>query len=896
MVAAALLPTTIAFAEEVSADEARTAVENWLASGAAMGCSKLAAGIVSNVDSYKGSGGTGRFHAVSLRGEDGSKRGYVVTSAETKMTPVIAYSDEGEFVATDDNPLWVLLSGSVKAASDAMVEDAKAVETANAAGGGRRLLKSAAGTANERKWAALLASRRGQEDANALPREYALTKNPSDLRVPALVKTKWGQDTIGGKSGAAKCFNYYTPNNYVCGCVATASAQIMRYFRWPRRAVEAKTFTCQVDGTATKLTMKGGTYDWDSMLVNINDYAEKSKTDPESVSMYCSAIGRLCYDSGVALGMAYAKSGSGSHTTDIYKTLRNVFGYSYAAMVYRGDGLDAKEFNSIILPSLDAKRPVAVAVAGYRVSDESRDSRHSIVADGYGYSGGTLYVHYNMGWDGSANAWYTQDLIDTSYYHYTNFTVAVHSIFTVEKAESPIASGRVLDEGGNPVSGAKVTATLAGGVVAEATSDERGIYALILPPSSSTKKYTVSAKHRGYVSSSGATTTVSASRTISGTTSDAYITGSGSTSNSTGHDLVLSRPGEGLKWIEEDEGHWEITGSWRDSSEYIDGRIEFAGREEFTANSSSDGRNVNVVTTVNFAFQSGDGDGSREDVKAAVRIGTNGCFQVCAGVDGAERWLDVQADGITPATGTDYTFAFALDMTNGTYKVAVVGDGGTTNRLAHGTTNTFAFASGDTPKSVGCVGFDGTGSVTSILGTYDDTVLAFAAGDTVLKGGVGALTQKLADWLNGFDDYDGLKARLALMTADDLSAAHLLNLDLMGGECDFEDFKNNYSFTVDGITVDGDTASVEVRLWRRAVRADDASVNGKAALYAGVTPNVGTDGEPLVEEPLAIDVGQAGSTARAVLTFERIDALGSPRFFRAKIRPVDTGTTMQNMQ
>ena len=203
LVAATCLPTTLAFAEEISADEARTAVENWLASGAAMGCSKLAAGIVSNVDSYKGSGGTGRFHAVSLRGEDGSKRGYVVTSAETKMTPVIAYSDEGEFVATDDNPLWVLLSGSVKAASDAMVEDAKAVETANAAGGGRLLLKSAAGTANERKWAALLASRRGQEDANALPREYALTKNPSDLRVPALVKTKWGQDTIGGKSGAA---------------------------------------------------------------------------------------------------------------------------------------------------------------------------------------------------------------------------------------------------------------------------------------------------------------------------------------------------------------------------------------------------------------------------------------------------------------------------------------------------------------------------------------------------------------------------------------------------------------------------------------------------------------------------------------------------------------------
>ena len=73
-------------------------------------------------------------------------------------------------------------------------------------------------------------------------------------------------------------------------------------------------------------------------------------------------------------------------------------------------------------------------------------------------------------------------------------------------------------------------------------------------------------------------------------------------------------------------------------------------------------------------------------------------------------------------------------------------------------------------------------------------------------------------------------------------------------------------------------------------------MNGKAALYAGATPNVGTDGETLVEKPFAVDVNQAGATARAALTFERIDALGSPRFFRAKIRPVDTGTTMENMQ
>ena len=73
------------------------------------------------------------------------------------------------------------------------------------------------------------------------PLSYGLSSIP-DVRVAPLVKTKWGQ----GNS----VWNYYTPNNYVCGCVATAAAQIMKYFEWPKTSVEPFIKSCFITPNA----------------------------------------------------------------------------------------------------------------------------------------------------------------------------------------------------------------------------------------------------------------------------------------------------------------------------------------------------------------------------------------------------------------------------------------------------------------------------------------------------------------------------------------------------------------------------------------------------------------------------------------------------------------------
>ena len=127
----------------------------------------------------------------------------------------------------------------------------------------------------------------------------------SDVRVAPLVQSKWSQTTEGSNA----CYNYYTPpgspdtaSNYPCGCVATAMAQIMRYFQWPTAGVGTTSFAITVNGISQNKTLRGGDglggpYNWTSMVLDPNS----STGEPQR-----QAIGALTSDAGVAVHMDYA--------------------------------------------------------------------------------------------------------------------------------------------------------------------------------------------------------------------------------------------------------------------------------------------------------------------------------------------------------------------------------------------------------------------------------------------------------------------------------------------------------------------------------------------------------------------------------------------------------------
>ena len=303
----------------------------------------------------------------------------------------------------------------------------------------------------------------------------------SDVRVGPLLTTTWSQTGAGGTSGPS-CYNYYTPNHYACGCVATAIAQIMYFHRYPTERIypgetlyasvnqaqlgasNAGSWSVGSDGTGSYTLYSGGAstafnpayggpYDWSSMVASpTSDTSENSR----------KAIGLLTRDAGLAVFADYnVKSGETSGFTRA-RASSLILNLHYADAVRTG--FDANK----LIANLDAGLPVLLALTS-----------HEVVADGYGYHNGKLYIHINYGHGGTNSGWYDP----TSTIGTSNMSIAdmVANIFPPTRGarHSSVISGRVLDANGSPVANATVTAT--GATTATTNSNANGTYAFILP-------------------------------------------------------------------------------------------------------------------------------------------------------------------------------------------------------------------------------------------------------------------------------------------------------------------------------------------------------------------------------------------------------------------------------
>lgn len=195
-----------------------------------------------------------------------------------------------------------------------------------------------------------------------------------------LVAASWHQQDpynwwCPGKVGTEAC------DHCVVGCVATAGAQIMRYWNWPPYGV--------------------GTYDDDYDWPNMPDSLTTS-----SPLVQIDAVAELCHEVGEAAGMDYGCNSSGACLAgcsgkDLLDALEDHFRYSGAAEDRdRDDYNNAVDWFNLIKAQLNLNRPLP-----YGVED------HAIVCDGWQEIGSTpiRQYHMNYGWDDSYNAWYTLD-------------------------------------------------------------------------------------------------------------------------------------------------------------------------------------------------------------------------------------------------------------------------------------------------------------------------------------------------------------------------------------------------------------------------------------------------------------------------------------------------------
>jgi len=514
---AALLAAGV-YGASVTSDDAANAVRGW--SRVCEALDGVYGGEVSAVHEYSGKEGVGKFYVVEFA--DG---GFAVTSGDTELTPIIAYSKEGTWEATDENPLYTMLtldtaamtaglserSSDINATASVSDIDSEGSSSAVKSSGGRLLAAAGepqaaatASSAKAAKWAALIA--KGTSSGRILL-TASRQSSVADVRVPVLLTTKWGQSEL---SGTTKCYNLYTPLNRPCGCVATAGAQIMYYHKWPTNAVSAiKNYYGSVTGIggwdmtgydASEEDSKAGTrtpwsppfggpYLWDTM----------GTTRVENRR----AIAQLTRDVGMSCFMNYGASASGAPYGTLAYRFVEQFGYANARLKISPDSTD---WRRAILASLDAKLPVGVGIPA-----------HAVVADGYGYSDGTLYIHFNLGWKGTSDAWYNPPDLTEANSKFSSIDLVIYNVYspqTCETAGRSIMSGRILDASMNPAAGLAVAAVnKTSGARYSATTDERGIYAFFVPEG----RYTVSATLGG----STVETSATAATCVSGEMNDA---------------------------------------------------------------------------------------------------------------------------------------------------------------------------------------------------------------------------------------------------------------------------------------------------------------------------------------------------------------------------------------
>ncbi len=458
MTAAVISIASLAAAAPVPLAEVADAARGWMALMNGEPLEEKIQGELAGIETATDSSGQTLFYVFLLSGN-----GILVMAPDDEIEPVIAFSsDAGEWSDPDPcNHFRLLLEADMRGRLRSV-----------------RLGEVKSEGSQRAKWLLLRAAARDAEEI-----KVGLS-SVWDLRVEPLVQSRWNQKNVIVNGVAKAVYNFYTPkynpgnpNNYYCGCIPTALAQLMRYHQHPTTAVGTRSFPIWVDGIGTTRALRGGDgaggpYKWWAMPLN-PDALGSNLTDVQR-----KAIGALCHDVGVASQAEYTKYGTAAYLcwSAGFHPLQTVFHYANveSPWVNVWETFSKDTINQALNPNLDARLPCAITING-------PDGGHAVVVDGYGYAYGALYHHLNFGWGGPANAWYNlPNNVNTKY----QANLVIGMVFNLHPAESNfhILSGRVLNLNGKPMADVKVTArNLSTGTTYSRRTNARGIYAIRVP-------------------------------------------------------------------------------------------------------------------------------------------------------------------------------------------------------------------------------------------------------------------------------------------------------------------------------------------------------------------------------------------------------------------------------
>ena len=303
-----------------------------------------------------------------------SDNSFIIISGDKRLTPILAFSEEGAF-PLNNNTLPGGLIDWLNEAKNNIVSVRL-----------RNVIQSV-GTSIE--WKRII-SDRVEPIGDGCPDGWFITKQP-------LLETAWGQ--WHGYNNLAPNKSCGSVNgNVPSGCVATAMSQIMRYHEHP---------------TGYNYAIMPNTRNFSSPSWNSSGFDEISK---------------LMLDTANSVQMDWDCEGSGADTEDAKNALITNFGYSNHAQYINYNSTKFKA-------EIDRDRPVILRGSTEKCFIGIfcwGEGGHAWVADGYkdSYScvendngecmgcWGRFWLHMNWGWNDFGNGWYSDFKVENNDFTY----------------------------------------------------------------------------------------------------------------------------------------------------------------------------------------------------------------------------------------------------------------------------------------------------------------------------------------------------------------------------------------------------------------------------------------------------------------------------------------------
>ncbi len=292
-----------------------------------------------------------------------NSKGFVIVSADDNVMPILGYSLQSLFL-TENLPSnisgWLLdYSNQIQFVIENNLLPTKEIKT---------------------EWKNLL---QGKTQGNN-----------TRSSVSPLLQTTWDQSPYYNDLCP---YDNSASQHTVTGCVATAMAQIMKYWNYPSTGTGTHSYTDPTYGLQSA-NFGTTTYNWSLM--------------PNSLTSSNSYIATLKYQCGVSVNMSYgiaSNGGSGAyvltndnfgyHAVSAQSAFTTYFGYNSSTIqgVLRSNYPIDANWIALLKNELDNGRPVQYV-------GRETSGGHTWVCDGYDPSG---YMHMNWGWGGIDNGYYS---------------------------------------------------------------------------------------------------------------------------------------------------------------------------------------------------------------------------------------------------------------------------------------------------------------------------------------------------------------------------------------------------------------------------------------------------------------------------------------------------------